>query len=114
MEIRTSSSSLNPYIASGKNIVSAADDPSGLGIVEKMKEQTSGLNQGTQNAAAGKDLMQTADSALGSIQDMLQRVIVLCVKASYKAVYLAEDLLAMQDEVSQLLRWIQYVAKKTT
>ena len=114
MEIRTSSSSLNPYIASGKNIVSAADDPSGLGIVEKMKEQTSGLNQGTQNAAAGKDLMQTADSALGSIQDMLQRVKEISVKASNTAVYNAEDLQAMQDEVGQLLSGIQDVAKNTT
>ncbi len=114
MEIRTSSASLNPYIASGKNIVSAADDPSGLGIVEKMNEQTSGLNQGNQNAAAGKDLMQTADSALGSIQDMLQRVKEISVKASNTAVYNAEDLQAMQDEVGQLLSGIQDVAKNTT
>lgn len=114
MEIRTTASSLNPYIASGKNIVSAADDPSGLGIVEKMKQQTSGLDQGTANAAQGKDLMQTADSALGSIQDLLQRIKDISVKASNTAVYNADDLQAMQDEVGQLMSGIQDVAKNTS
>ena len=114
MDIQKTSSSLNPYIASGKSIMKASDNAAGLSIIEKMKGQASGMNQGSKNAAQGRDMIQTADSALGSISDSLQRIKELSLQASNTAIYNAEDIQAMQDEVGQLLSGIQDVAKGTT
>ena len=114
MNINTKASSLNPYIASGKSIMKASDNAAGLSITEKMKGQAAALNKGSNNAAQGRDLIQVADSALGSINDSLQRIKELSLQASNTTIYNAEDIQAMQDEVGQLLSGIQDVAKGTT
>ena len=111
--ISSSTSDMYGKIASGKRINSAADDASGLTIAEKMKEQSNGLTAGTENAQAGKNVLNIADGALGSINDSLQRVYELSVKASNSALYSASDLGAMQDEISGILEDIQGVAKGT-
>ena len=74
-------------IASGNRINSAADDASGLAISEKMKEQENGLNQGTENARHGTDVLNIADGALGQITDNLQRIYELSLKASNSFMY---------------------------
>ncbi|MEG1140503.1 MAG: flagellin [Lachnospiraceae bacterium] len=114
MTIKPINNSMDSYLASGKKINSAADNAAGLTIVEKMKSQSSGLDVGTSNAAAGKDLIATAAGALDSITDSLQRVRELSLQASNTAVYSSDDIGAMQDEVEQLMQGIQDVAKGTT
>ena len=59
---------------SGFRINRAADDAAGLAISEKMRAQIRGLNQATRNAQDGISLIQTAEGAMGEIQNILQRM----------------------------------------
>lgn len=100
-------------IASGNRINSAADDASGLAISEKMKEQENGLNQGTENARHGTDVLNIADGALGQITDNLQRIYELSLKASNSFMYGPGELNAMQQEIDGLMKGIEDIAKGT-
>ena len=100
-------------IASGKRINSAADDAAGLAIANKMKTQETGLNQGAANAKDGIGVLNIADGALGQVNDYLQRIYEIGIKASNSALYSASDLSAMQAEVGQLMDGIQQVATGT-
>ena len=113
-EISGVSSSTNIYsqLSSGKRINSAADDPSGLVISNTMQEQENGLNVGSENAQAGIDMLNVAEGGLAQINDSLQRIYELSVKAS-NGLNSGEELGAIQSEVNQLLDQIQGVAKGT-
>lgn len=113
-EISGVSSSTNIYsqLSSGKRINSAADDPSGLVISNTMQEQENGLNVGSENAQAGIDMLNVAEGGLDQINDSLQRIYELSVKAS-NGLNTGEELGAIQSEVNQLLDQIQGVAKGT-
>lgn len=99
-------------IASGKRINSAADDAAGLSIVNKLESQTNGLNAGTTNAESGKNALNVADGALGGIQDYLQKIREISVKAM-NGTNSASDLKAMQKEVGSYLAGIEDLARGT-
>lgn len=98
---------------SGKRINSAADDPAGKAIAEKLKGQVNGYDKGTYNAKVGQAMLNTAEGGLGSIADSLQRMRELSVQAGNTAVYTPSDLKAMQKEIDQLKSSIQDAAKNT-
>jgi len=100
-------------LSSGYKINTAADNPAGLAISEGLKSQSNGYDVGTDNAKTGQDLLNTADGALSSITDSLQRIRELSVQASNSAIYSSDDIQAMQDEVNQLKNQIQDTAKGT-
>ncbi|MBR6160030.1 MAG: flagellin FliC5 [Lachnospiraceae bacterium] len=108
------SSQINMYgpIASGKRINSAADDAAGLTIAEKMNSQETGLRVGSDNAKDGVGLLNVADGALGQINDSLQRIYELGVKAS-NGLNTGEELGAIQKEIDHLLSDIEGIGKNT-
>ena len=61
-------------LSSGYRINRAADDAAGLAISEKMRAQIGGLAQSQRNAQDGISLVQTAEGALNTVTEMLQRV----------------------------------------
>jgi len=69
-------------LSSGLRINRAADDAAGLAVSEVMRSQVRGMNVATRNAQDGISLVQVADGAMGTAQDMLQRVRDLAVQAS--------------------------------
>ncbi|KOS66596.1 flagellin [Lysinibacillus contaminans] len=69
-------------ISSGYRINSAADDPAGLAISEKMRAQIRGLNMAAKNIQDGISLMQTAEGALNETHAMIQRMRELAIQAS--------------------------------
>jgi len=69
-------------LSSGYKINRAADDAAGLSISEKMRKQIRGLSQASLNASDGISAVQTAEGALNEVQDMLQRMNELAVKAA--------------------------------
>lgn len=69
-------------ISSGYRINSAADDPAGLAISEKMRAQIRGLNMAAKNIQDGISLVQTAEGALNETHAMIQRMRELAVQAS--------------------------------
>lgn len=100
-------------LASMSSITTAADNPSGLAIAEKLETAKNGYDVGTDNAATAKDAINVADGALSSITDSLQRMRELGVQASNSAIYNEDDLSAIQDEIEQLKKSIQDAAKGT-
>ena len=69
-------------LSSGLRINSAADDPAGLAISQRMQAQVNGMNQGVRNANDAISLANTGDGALGSVATMLQQMRTLAVQAN--------------------------------
>ncbi len=71
-------------LSSGLRVNSAADDAAGLAIRELMRADIAALNQGVRNANDAISLIQTADGALGVIDEKLidQR---LMIDSEYQA-----------------------------
>jgi flagellin len=69
-------------LSSGLRVNSAKDDAAGLAIAERMNAQVRGLSVGIRNANDGISLAQTAEGALGSLTESLQRMRELAVHAN--------------------------------
>ena len=89
-------------LSSGKKINSAADNAAGLAIAEKLLRQSNGYDMGTRNAGTASDMLKVSDGALSSITDSLQRIRELGVQAGNTAIYGADDLSSIQQEIDQL------------
>ena len=99
-------------LSSGYKINRAADDAAGLSISEKMRKQIRGLTQASSNAQDGISAVQTAEGALNEVQDMLQRMNELAVKAS-NGTNSENDRTYIQNEIDQLTTEIDRVAETT-
>jgi len=100
-------------LSSGLRINSAKDDAAGLAISDRMSSQIRGMNQAVRNANDGVSLAQTAEGALASSGDILQRIRELAVQSS-NATNSASDRQALQTEVGQLSQELNRVAQTTT
>lgn len=99
-------------ISSGKRINSAADDPAGLAISEKMESQIRGLQQASRNVQDGISVIQVADGALNETHSMLLRLRELAVQAANGTLN-EGDRQAIQAEVDQLTAGINRIATDT-
>jgi flagellin len=99
-------------LSSGLRINSAKDDAAGLTISTRFTSQINGLNVAVRNAGDGIALAQTAEGALGSMNDSLQRVRELSVQSA-NATNSDVDRDALQAEVSQLVAEISRTADET-
>ncbi|MBM4280587.1 MAG: flagellin FliC [Deltaproteobacteria bacterium] len=99
-------------LATGLRINRAADDAAGLAIASQMTAQLNGLVQASRNAGDAVSLVQTADSALGSVGDSLQRIRTLAVQAGNDTLG-ASDRAAIQKEITQLQQEIGRVGEST-
>mgnify|MGYP004682797573 FL=1 len=99
-------------LSSGYKINRAADDAAGLSISEKMRKQIRGLTQASSNAQDGISAVQTAEGALSEVQDMLQRMNELAVKAA-NGTNSEDDRSYIQNEIDQLTTEIDRVAETT-
>ena len=99
-------------LSSGYKINRAADDAAGLSISEKMRKQIRGLTQASSNAQDGISAVQTAEGALNEVQDMLQRMNELAVKAA-NGTNSETDRTYIQNEIDQLTTEIDRVAETT-
>ena len=99
-------------LSSGYKINRAADDAAGLSISEKMRKQIRGLTQASANANDGISAVQTAEGALSEVQDMLQRMNELAVKAA-NGTNSEDDRSYIQNEIDQLTTEIDRVAETT-
>lgn len=100
-------------LSSGLRINSAKDDAAGLAISSRMTTQITGLNVAQRNANDGISLAQTAEGALSTIENNLQRIRELSVQSA-NATNSASDRSALQKEVKQLSDEIDRVAKQTS
>ena len=111
----TSQASLTTSIqrlSSGLRINSAKDDAAGLAISERFTSQIRGLNQAARNANDGISLAQTAEGAMQSASNILQRVRELAVQSA-NASNSAGDRQALQAEVGQLVAELDRIGQTT-
>lgn len=99
-------------LSSGLRINSAKDDAAGMAISTRFTSQIKGLNVAVRNAGDGIALAQTAEGALGSMNDNLQRIRELAVQSA-NATNSDVDREALQAEVSQLIAEITRTADET-
>ena len=99
-------------LSSGLRINSAKDDAAGLAISTRFNSQVRGLNVAIRNAGDGISLAQTAEGALGTMNDNLQRIRELAVQSA-NATNSDVDRQALQAEVDQLLAEVTRTAEET-
>jgi flagellin len=99
-------------LSSGYKVNRAADDAAGLAISEKMRRQIRGLNQASDNAQDGISAVQTAEGALQEVQDMLQRMNELGVKAANDTLT-TKDRSYIKQEINALVSEIDRTAEVT-
>ena len=101
-------------LSSGYSINSAADNAAGLAISEKMRAQIRGLNQASTNSQDAISLTQTAEGALSSSTEILQRMREISVQSSNDTNNTKVDREALQDEFSQLQNELNDIASTTS
>ena len=99
-------------LSSGLRVNSAADDAAGLAIRELMRAEIAGLNQGVRNANDAISLIQTADGALGVIDEKLIRMKELAEQAA-TGTYTAGQRLMIESEYQQMASEITRIANST-
>lgn len=100
-------------LSSGKRVNSAKDDAAGLAISERMSSKIRGMEVGIRNSNDGVSLVQTAESALGSVSSILQRMRELSVQSA-NGTNTATDRASLNTEYAQLKEEIDHIASKTT
>ena len=100
-------------LSTGLRINSAADDPAGLAISEKMRSQIRGLKQAQDNVQDACSMLQTGEGALQQTTDILHRMKELVIKAQNTGVLSESDRVAIDTELSMLRDEIDRIAKTT-
>lgn len=96
-------------LSSGMRINRAGDDAAGLAISEGLRSQIRGLDQAVRNSNDGLSLIGTAEGAINSYTDILQRVRELSVQSANDT-NSASNRTALNQEVTQLLAEAQRIA----
>jgi flagellin len=99
-------------LSTGLRINSAKDDAAGLAIAQKMTADVRGLAVAMRNAGDGISMAQTAESAMGEVTNMLQRMRELAVQSA-NGTLTATDRQALQAEVKQLVGEIDNIGLRT-
>ena len=99
-------------LSSGLRINSAADDAAGLAVANKMQSQLSGIKMAIRNSQDGISLVQTAESGMAEITNMILRMRELAVQME-NGIYTSKDRDNAQLEVNALLSEIDKIASNT-
>ncbi|HDX9579820.1 TPA: flagellin [Bacillus pseudomycoides] len=99
-------------LSSGKRINSAADDAAGLAIATRMNAKKGGLEMGAKNTQDAMSALRTADSALGSISNILLRMRDLATQSA-TGTNNDEDRKSLNLEYEQLTSEINHIADTT-
>ena len=129
--VSTAQARASQRLSSGFRINSAADDAAGLGISEKMRGQIRGLNQAARNAQDGISLIQTAEGAMATVNEIVLRIRELVVQAAndtnvhetdvsgpnpgpeHGLAMAQSDRVRIQDEINQLMDEIDMISSRT-
>ncbi len=100
-------------LSSGYRINSAADDPAGLAVSEKMRSQIRGLQAAQQNTQDGVSMIQTAEGNLNETQSILSRMTELAVQSSNGTYQNDTDRKNSSKEFEALKKEIDRIANST-
>lgn len=99
-------------LSSGLRINSAKDDAAGLAISERMTAQVRGQQTAVRNANDAISLAQTAEGAMQSMAEILQRGRELSVQAA-NGTNSASDRKALEEELDQLMLELDRISETT-
>jgi len=99
-------------LSSGLRINDAADDPAGLAIAVSMTQLSQALSQGATNGNTGVSLVQTAQSAMGDISNLLTQMSTLASEAA-SGTFSSTQLGNLNTEFGALLNEVNRVASNT-
>ncbi len=99
-------------IPAGGKITKASDDAAGLAIQEKTTAQVNGLEAGKENLTSAKSLLNVEDGAMAGIQDYLQSIKELSVKAM-NGTLSDDDKQSIQNQIDQYKQGINDIAAGT-
>ncbi len=100
-------------LSSGLRINKASDDAAGLSISQGLTSQINGLTQAVSNAQDGTDVAQIADGALGTAQQILQRMRTLVVQAANSGTQDDSSLSAIGSEITSLNSQLTNISTQT-
>jgi flagellin len=100
-------------LSSGLRINKAADDAAGLSISQGLTSQINGLTQAVSNTQDATDVAQIADGALGTTQQILQRMRTLVVQAGNSGTQDDSSLSAIQSEITSLNSQLNNISSQT-
>lgn len=99
-------------LSSGLRINYAWDDPTGLGISERMRANIVGMQEAEKNATYDVNMLQTAEGALAVIDEKLIRMRAIAVQAS-NGILTTLDRQVANVEFQQLKSEIDRIARTT-
>jgi flagellin len=99
-------------LSSGLRVRTAADDAAGLAIRELMRAEIAAFNQGMRNANDAISMIQTADGALGVIDEKLIRMKELAEQAA-TGTYNSDQRLMIESEYQAMAAEITRIANAT-
>ena len=99
-------------LSSGLRINGAADDAAGMAVANKMQSQLKGIKMAIRNSQDGISLVQTAESGMGEISNMILRMRELAVQME-NGIYTSKDRDNAQLEVNALLAEVDKIAVNT-
>ncbi len=99
-------------LSSGLRVGQASDDAAGLAIRELMRADIASLNQGVRNANDAISMIQTADGALGVIDEKLIRMKELAEQAA-TGTYNSDQRLMIESEYQAMASEITRIANAT-
>jgi flagellin len=100
-------------LSSGSRITNAGDDPAGLAMSERLRAQARNTNAAASNVENKLSYLQTADSWLQKIHDMLGRMSELAVMAN-DGTKSQGDRTILQREFEQMQKEIQRITSGAT
>ncbi|WP_126428734.1 flagellin [Brevibacillus marinus] len=100
-------------LSSGYRINRAADDAAGLSISERMRAQIRGMEQAARNAQDGISLIQVAEGALQTVNNMLVRIKELATQSANGTYDDAADRARLQEELVELTKEINNIKDNT-
>ena len=99
-------------LSSGLKINHAKDNASGLAMAKRMKAQINSLGTANQNSNDGVSVIEIAEGALSEIEEMVQRMNELAVKAC-NGTMSDDDRKFIDDEIKQLKAETERIANTT-
>ncbi len=96
-------------LSSGYKLNKAGDDPANFAIAKRMKMQLEGMDKVKTNATTGTSVVETAESAITEIGDMIQRLNELAIKSA-NGTLSESDRSMIQKEVDELKNEIDRIS----
>lgn len=97
-------------LSSGLRINRAGDDAAGLAISENLRSQIKGMDQAVRNANDGVSLIQTAEGAMDTYTEILQRIRQLSIQAS-SDLYNDNNRESLQLEIDQQVKELRRISE---